>query len=201
MSDLGQITIIKGDLRYKGANDLDFRLQIPLDNTIKEIDENDKNLTLGLQQLFDKERNDCTIFRPTCKFSWIFSNSYVGITVGNTASTPYKPFNNQLYYSDVIVDKQLQLQAGNGTSNQIQWKGFPQYNEFSLIRNDLNIDGFTTLIIDRPHLFASQNTAPYYNWYINLSYAYSSTTAQTLQCLMYDGTNFQWSCSDGIPYY
>lgn len=201
MSDLGQITIIKGDLRYKGANDLDFRLQIPLDNTIKEIDENDKNLTLGLQQLFDKERNKCTIFRPTCKFSWIFSNAYSGVTVGNSASTPYKPFNNQLYYSDVLVDKQLQLNAGNGNSNEIQWKGFPQYNEFSLIRTDLNVDGFTQFIIDRPHFVASQNMSPYYNWYVNLSYAYSSTTAQTLQCLMYDGTNYQWNCSDGIPYY
>jgi hypothetical protein len=201
LSDLGQISIIKGELRYKGSNDVDFRLQIPLVNTIKEYDETDKNLTLNLQQLFDTERNECTIFRPTCKFSWLFSNSYSGLTIGNTTSTPYKPFNNQLYYTDVLTYKQLQLAAGNGPSNQISWAGYPQYNEFSLIRNDLNVDGYTKLGSNRPHLHASDNLAPYYNWYIHLSYAYSSTTAQTMQCVMSNGSTYNWNCSDGIPYY
>jgi hypothetical protein len=201
LSDLGQISIIKGELRYKGSNDVDFRLQIPLVNTIKEYDETDKNLTLNLQQLFDTERNECTIFRPTCKFSWLFSNSYSGLTIGNTTSTPYKPFNNQLYYTDVLTYKQLQLTAGNGVSNQISWAGYPQYNEFSLIRNDLNVNGYTKLGGDRPHLHASDNLAPYYNWYIHLSYAYSSTTAQTMQCVMSNGSTYNWNCSDGIPYY
>jgi hypothetical protein len=201
LSDLGQITIIKGDLRYKGANDVDFRIQIPLDNTAKEMDENDKNLTLGLQQLFDRERNECTVFRPTAKLTWLFSNSYTGLTVGNTSSTPYKPFNNQLYYTDTTYYKQLQLEAGNGESNQISWGGYPQYNEFSLIRNDLNIDGFSYMVNNRPHVHSSQNNGPYYNWYINLSYSYSSSTAQTMSCVMEDGSTFQWICSNGIPYY
>ncbi len=201
MSDLGQISIIKGELRFKGSNDVDFRLQIPLVNTIKEYDETDKNLTLNLQQLFDTERNECTIFRPTCKFSWLFSNSYSGLTVGNTTSTPYKPFNNQLFYTDTLTYKQLQLTAGNGVSNQISWAGYPQYNEFSLIRNDLNVDGYTKMGSNRPHLYGSDNLAPYYNWYIHLSYSYSSTTAQTMQCVMSDGSTYSWICSEGIPYY
>lgn len=201
MSDLGQISIIKGELRFKGSNDVDFRLQIPLVNTIKEYDETDKNLTLNLQQLFDTERNECTIFRPTCKFSWLFSNSYSGLTVGNTTSTPYKPFNNQLFYTDTLTYKQLQLTAGNGVSNQISWAGYPQYNEFSLIRNDLNVDGYTKMGSNRPHLYGSDSLAPYYNWYIHLSYSYSSTTAQTMQCVMSDGSTYSWNCSEGIPYY
>jgi hypothetical protein len=201
LSDLGQISIIKGELRFKGSNDVDFRLQIPLVNTIKEYDETDKNLTLNLQQLFDTERNECTIFRPTCKFSWLFSNSYSGLTVGNTTSTPYKPFNNQLFYTDTLTYKQLQLTAGNGVSNQISWAGYPQYNEFSLIRNDLNVDGYTKMGSNRPHLYGSDNLAPYYNWYIHLSYSYSSTTAQTMQCVMSDGSTYSWICSEGIPYY
>lgn len=201
MSDLGQISIIKGELRFKGSNDVDFRLQIPLVNTIKEYDETDKNLTLNLQQLFDTERNECTIFRPTCKFSWLFSNSYSGLTVGNTTSTPYKPFNNQLFYTDTLTYKQLQLTAGNGVSNQISWAGYPQYNEFSLIRNDLNVNGYTKMGGARPHLHGSDNLAPYYNWYVHLSYSYSSTTAQTMQCVMSDGSTYSWNCSEGIPYY
>jgi hypothetical protein len=36
LSDLGKISFLKGSLRYKGANDVDVSLQIPLDNTIKE---------------------------------------------------------------------------------------------------------------------------------------------------------------------
>jgi hypothetical protein len=199
LSDLGQISIIKGELRYKGSNDVDFRLQIPLVNTIKEYDETDKNLTLNLQELFDTERNECTIFRPTCKFSWLFNNAYSGLTIGNTTSTPYKPFNNQLYYTDVLTYKQLQLSAGNGEINQISWAGFPQYNEFSLIRNDLNVNGYSTG--SKPHLNSSENLAPYYNWYVHLSYSYSSTTAQTMQCVLSNGTTYSWNCSDGIPYY
>jgi len=198
LSDLGQISIIKGELRYKGSNDVDFRLQIPLVNTIKEYDETDKNLTLNLQQLFDTERNECTIFRPTCKFSWLFSNAYSGLTVGNTTSTPYKPFNNQLFYTDVNTYKQLQLAAGNGSNNQISWAGYPQYNEFSLIRNDLNVDGYSTGA--KPHLYSSESNAPYYNWYVHLSYAYSSTTAQTMQCKVGPGT-YMWNAHEGIPYY
>ena len=199
MSDLGQISIIKGELRYKGSNDVDFRLQIPLINTIKEYDETDKNLTLNLQELFDTERNECTIFRPTCKFSWLFNNAYSGLTIGNTTATPYKPFNNQLYYTDVLTYKQLQLSAGNGQNNQISWAGFPQYNEFSLIRNDLNVNGYSTGA--KPHLNSSENLAPYYNWYVHLSYSYSSTTAQTMQCVLSNGSVYTWNCSDGVPYY
>jgi hypothetical protein len=199
LSDLGQISIIKGELRYKGSNDVDFRLQIPLINTVKEYDETDKNLTLNLQELFDTERNECTIFRPTCKFSWLFNNAYSGLTIGNTTATPYKPFNNQLYYTDVLTYKQLQLVAGNGDANQISWAGFPQYNEFSLIRNDLDVSGYTTGA--GSHLSTIQNLAPYYNWYVHLSYAYSSTTAQTMQCTLSNGSVYGWNCSDGIPYY
>lgn len=200
MSDLGKISFLKGSLRYKGANDVDVSLQIPLDNTIKELDETDKNLTMGLANLFDKERQECTIFRPTCKLSFLFNNSYSGLTVGLTPSTPYKPFNNQLYYVSTDYYKQLQLLAGNGENNQIQWGGLPQYNEFNLIRNDLNIDGFTIRQPNRPHLYASNSLAPYYNWYIHLTYPFTSTTSQMMQSVLSDGSVYNWNCSDGIPY-
>ena len=51
MSDLGQITIIKGDLRYKGANDVDFRMTNSNTNQPKAI----KKLYSGLDANFETD--------------------------------------------------------------------------------------------------------------------------------------------------
>ena len=111
MSDLGNVKYIKGSLRFKGATDENISLQIPLERTDKELEEYSRNTDLNLTLLFDNERQKSTSFVPTCKFNLIFKNSYFG-TAGllNSSETyPYPPFNNNLYYSNSLVDKTSQI--------------------------------------------------------------------------------------------
>ena len=136
MSDLGSNRYIKGSLRFKGATDEDISLQIPIENTIKELEEYTRNTNLNLAQLFDTERQASTIFVPTCKFNMVFENAYEGVTgkLVNNQNYPYPPFNNNLYYSNTLEDKQSQI--GYNCTEPIAWIGYPQYDEFKFIRTD-----------------------------------------------------------------
>ena len=98
MSDLGKISFLKGSERFKGANDQDIGVQIPLSNTVKELEEFQRNISVSLEDVYDNERQEGNKFIPMAKFSLIFNNSYSGRTLPIT--NPYSPFNNNLYYVD-----------------------------------------------------------------------------------------------------
>ena len=51
MSDLGSNRYIKGSLRFKGATDEDISLQIPIENTIKELEEYTRNTNLNYMEV------------------------------------------------------------------------------------------------------------------------------------------------------
>ena len=76
MGNINEIRIVLGSLRYKSANNVDSALKVPFVQTSKEIVEYDKTVDLDLQQLFDDERQKSSLFRPSCKFLYIFKNSY-----------------------------------------------------------------------------------------------------------------------------
>ena len=192
MSNRLDTKIILGSLRYKSAPDTNLLLNVPLIQQTKENVEFDRVIDVNLEQVFDDERQSSTIFRPTCKFSVIFKNSYTG-------STNYEPLENNLYYTDATDDLLLQCATGN---QQVSWKGFLQYNEFDFIRTDYDVTGYTQP--PNNHITFSPKSASTYNWNLFLSYPYDNLTNKTLRC-DFDGyglpqpVNFQWVCSDGIP--
>jgi hypothetical protein len=189
------INFLKGSLRYKQATDVSIQLPLPLSGKIKELDENVRQTSVNLSEVYDKERQNSFFFLPSCKFQLIFSNSYSGVT--QSPADPYPPFNNNLYYVNPEATKVLQ----NASPNVIAWPGAPQYTEFSFIRTDTNIEGYT--VNPGAHVIARALDSARYNWSFYLSYVSGSDTEKIL---MYDfGDSLpnevgDWVVSEGIPY-
>ena len=182
--------VVLGSLRYKSASNTDLMFQVPFIQTSKQNVEYDRNIDVDLAQLFDDERQKSDIFRPTCKFSILFSNSYTG-------STNYVPLENNLQY--VNQEKLASLSCVDQNPNNVKWEGFLQYNEFDFIRNDYNVPGYT--IPPNNHLDFISKSASSYNWNFYMTYPFENVYNKKLQCI--EGkTNetLDWIASDGIPF-
>jgi hypothetical protein len=124
--------------------------------------------------VFDQERTESSTFRLNGKIVNLFNNTISG-------STTYTPFKNSLYY----INPEISV-------NTNVWKGYPQYDEFSMIRSS----GLTG------HFLYQPISASTYNWTYYATYAFSSTTAQTMSYTneKYNVTNQGFNVSDGIPF-
>jgi hypothetical protein len=190
MGNLNNIRVVLGSLRYKSAPNTNLLFQVPLQQTQKEMDEFDRSVNVGLEQVFDEERQLSDIFRPSCKFSLLFKNNLSG-------TTSYVPFENNLYYINAEAAAAAQCEQG---SNNVAWSGYPQYNEFDFIRNDYNISGYTIPSGSTPpHINFIAKSASSYNWGFYLSYAFDNVDRQ-LEAINSDGVLFAWSASTGIPF-
>lgn len=180
--------IVLGNLRYKSSPDVDYSVKIPLEQTSKNYIEYDRNLNVNLEEVFERERQTSTVFRPSCKITFIMYNAYTG-------TTSYKPFQKNLYLVNEDFYRDLQIANPNGTNT---WGGFPSYNEFDLIRTDYNVSGYT-----QPpdlHIPFVSKSASTYNWNFFLSYAYSADTTKQLIYYIDSNTSISWVVSDGIPF-
>jgi len=189
MGNINDTTIVLGSLRFKGAPDTDTSVRVPLNQNMKEIVEYDRTMDIGLEQVFDNERQASDVMRPTAKFSIIFKNSYSGFT-------NYPPFENNLYYLNAATAAAAQCE---GNAQSVSWTGLPQYNEFDFIRNDYNVSGYTQP--PNEHLIFSPISASSYNWNFFVSYAFENDYNKILQA--YDnksGTYLNWVVGDGIPF-
>jgi hypothetical protein len=139
--------------------------------------------------VFDDERQNSDIIRPTCKFSLLFQNAYSGFT-------NYPPFENNLYYlnSDAAAFAQCQ-----GNANTVSWTGVPQYNEFDFIRTDYNVSGYTQP--PNEHLTFIPKSASSYNWNFFVSYGYENDYTKPMRATD-KKTNIilNWIVGDGIPF-
>ena len=111
-------TVVLGSERFKSSQNTNLSLDVTLNGNQKEIIEFDRNVDLSLQIVFDEERQESTIFRPTTKIVFLFNNSYSG-------STSYVPFRDNLYYTNAVAN----AITSSGNPNA-PWDGFPQYTEF-----------------------------------------------------------------------
>ena len=169
---MNKYTIIPSSLEFKSAPFVDQEISLSLTQQSQEITEYDRSQSISLAQLYDDERQACTIFRPTFKVNYLYSNTYIG-------TTRYVPFVNNLYYTDPIVSK----------SNNI-WKGFPQYYEFDFFRPD----------ISDQHIRYQAKSAYTYNWTYYISYAHKNNYDKDLYYNL-NGTSLNWKASEGIPFY
>jgi hypothetical protein len=168
---MNKFTIIPSTLKYESAPNNDQEISISLDSQTREIVEFDRSQTINLAEVFDNERQACTIFRPTFKINYIYNNTYTG-------TTQYLPFQYNLYY----------INNSESKSNGI-WKGFPQYYEFDFYRPNIN-DG---------HIDYKSVSAYTYNWTYYLSYAYENDFSKNLFFTLNNST-FNWRVSNGIPF-
>ena len=168
---MNKYTIIPSGQEYKSAPFVDQDISITLEQQAQQIIEYDRSQSINLAQIYDDERQSCSIFRPTFKVTYVYANTYTG-------TTQYYPFRNNLYYID-------QLQS---TVSGI-WKGFPQYYEFDFYRPN----------ITDQHIDYKSKSAYTYNWTYYVSYAYSNDYTKALSYTL-NNSSFNWIVSDGIPF-
>jgi hypothetical protein len=164
--------IVPSNLRYKGAPAVNEQIAISLENQSQQITEYDRSSTISLAQVYDDERQSCTVFRPTFKVTYLYENTYTG-------TTGYLPFQYNLYYTDPIVSKQ-----------STKWQGFPQYYEFDFYRPD---------VADQ-HFSYKAKSAYTYNWMYYLTYPYNNNYDKVLTYYSNNTNAVNWIAKDGIPF-
>ena len=179
--------IVLGSLRYKTSPNVSMFVNVPMEQTQKELVEFDRSVDLNLQQVFLDERERSNIFRPVTKFTFIFKNQYDGLT-------NYPPFRDNLYYSDAIKNAISAV-----TNPSLPWQGFPQYFEFDFIRNDNNNVGYTQP--PNNHLTFVNKSASTYNWTHYMSYAYDNVYDRQMEATDQEtSASWSWVASDGLPF-
>jgi len=169
---MNNYTIIPSSLKYKGAPSVDEKISISLDQTSQEITEYDRSATISLAQVYDDERQGCTVFRPTFKVSYIYDNTYTG-------TTTYLPFQYNLYY----VNPETSFNSGT-------WKGFPQFYEFDFYRP----------IVSNQHFPYKSKSAYTYNWMYYLTYPHENNYKKKLSYYSNTSDDINWLAEDGIPF-
>jgi hypothetical protein len=169
---MNKYTIIPSSQQYKSAPFVDQEISISLEQQSQQITEYDRSQSISLAQIYDNERQSCTIFRPTFKVNYLYANTYVG-------TTNYVPFLDRLYY----------VNPEQSIVNNI-WKGFPQYYEFDFYRPD----------VTDQHIRYQSKSAYTYNWTYYVSYAHQNNYSKQLSYDL-DGTSLTWIASQGIPFF
>ena len=170
---MNNYTIIPSNLKYKGAPSVDEKVSISLDQTSHEITEYDRSATISLAQVYDDERQACTVFRPTFKVKYLYDNTYTG-------TTTFLPFRYNLYY----VNPEQSFVSGT-------WKGFPQYYEFDFFRP----------IVDNQHFPYKSKSAYTYNWMYYLTYPHENNYKKKLAYYSdLPNGDMTWLAEEGIPF-
>ena len=180
------IQILLGSKKNKISSNVDEALRVPLNQTFKQQVEYDRTEEINLAELFQKERGESTIFRPTTKIVFLFKNQYSG-------GTSYVPYRNNLYYTNAIGN------AVTSTGNpSAPWDGFPQYFEFDFIRTDNNVNGYTTGVGN--HVSFINKSATTYNWMYYLTYPHLNVDRQLFADDQDTTNTWSWQAFDGIPF-
>jgi hypothetical protein len=172
---MNKYTIIPSSLQYKSAPLVDQEISLNLEEQSQQITEYDRSQSISLAQLYDDERQICTIFRPTFKLNYLYANTYTG-------TTEYIPFRNTLYY----------VQPEDSSFNNI-WIGYPQYYEFDFYRPD----------VSDQHIRYQAKSAYTYNWTYYLSYAHQNNDKKELYYELTLGKKDfadSWFALEGIPF-
>jgi hypothetical protein len=196
MSRLYDDRVVLGSLRFKSAPNTDLLFKIPFNQSTKIMTEYDRSVEISLAQVFDDERQNSTLFRPTAKFQILFYNSYIGFS-------NYLPFNNNLY-----IDLTQDTIDFCNTNNFNPLYGFPQYFEFDFIRTDFNVTGYTVddsfYTPSLKHIPFIPQSASTYNWNHFISYGYENDYNKNMQAYMKVDSNplsiINWIASEGIPF-
>ena len=168
---MNKYTIIPSSLQYKSAPFVDQEISLSLEEQSQLITEYDRSQSISLAQIYNDERQSCTIFRPTFKLNYLYANTYTG-------TTEYIPFRNTLYY----------VQPEDSSFNNV-WIGYPQYYEFDMYRPN----------ISDQHIRYQAKSAYTYNWTYYLSYPFQNNYNKKLYYEL-DNSSGDWIASEGIPY-
>jgi hypothetical protein len=186
--------IILPSKRYANADDQELSIKLNLETSESLLRIGDRDIILDVAKLYDDERNQSVNYKIFGKMNMVFRNMYSG-------NSNYEYLKERLYL------------VGDGSNND--FTGFIPYDEFAFLRRDLYrevtlVPTGTTLGGDyNPSTITSGSTqhttvtamsAPYQNWNIYLSYAYTGDTQFSMKYSLSGGTTHEFVASDGIPF-
>ena len=169
---MNKYTIIPSSLQYISAPAVDQEINVNLEGASRELVEYDRTTTVSLAQVYDDERQACTIYRPTFNISYFYANTLTG-------TTDYTPFVNSLYYVSPEESK------ASGV-----WKGFPQYFEFDFFRPD----------VKDQHFDYKSKSGYSYNWSFYMTYPAQNDATKKLSFSSRQSGNIDWVAGDGIAF-
>lgn len=167
---MNRFTIVPSEIQFPESPTVDQSVQISLEGKQQVITEYDRSATISLEQVYDDERQACSVFRPTFKIIYLYGNTITG-------STNYFPFQYNLY----LVGEVESVSSG-------VWKGFPQYYEFDFFRPN----------ISDQHVDYYAKSAYTYNWSYYFTYASQNNENKVLNTTLCAINT--WVAKDGIPF-
>lgn len=167
---MNKYNILPSQYKNKVSDDDGSQLSVELNSTRKELIEFDKDITIDLNNLYQKEKSNSFNIRPVFNVNFIYDNAYSGIT-----SSKYK---NELIYP---VINTFYVQTNNS-------KGFLRAYEFDFFRPSTS----TAFGYETPNAFK-------YNWNYYLTYPYSADTKQSLNIKLGE-LYYDWTVEKGIPF-
>lgn len=167
---MNKYTIIPSSIQYKSAPAVNQDIDFTLEQKQQQLVEYDRSATISLAEVYNNERQACTIYRPTFKVTYIYANTLTG-------TTTYPPFRDFLFY--VNPDASILDNI---------WRGFPQYYEFDFYRPN----------IPDQHIDYKAISAYTYNWTYYISYAFENDPNKKLFTSL--NTIGNWVAKDGIPF-
>ncbi len=187
--------ILLPNKRFKKADDQDLTLKLNLDTSESLLRVGDKDITIDVNELYNRERNESISYKIFGKLRMVFRNLYSG-------NTNYSYLKERLYL------------AGDGSDGDFD--GFLPYNEFAFLRKDVyrevvvptTVSG-STLGVFTPTISATGTTshtritpitAPYHNWNLYLSYVYTGDTNYSFTYTLSGTTKMNFNSGDGIPF-
>jgi hypothetical protein len=184
-------SIILPSKEYANAisKDLDVKLELESSQNLMRL--GDRDIVLNLNDLFGSERTQSIDYKIFGKLKMIFRNMYTGGT------------------SFSYLEEKLFL-IGDGSTGFFE--GYLPYDEFAFLRRDVvrqitsftNVNGVytgtTVTTGDTRYQTVTPIEAPYHNWNLYLTYAYSGDTNYPMTYTLSGGTYQSFVASDGIPF-
>lgn len=167
---MNKFTLIPSSIQFKAAPANDQDIDFTLEQKQEQMVEYDRSSTISLAEVYNNERQACTIFRPTFKITYLYANTLTG-------TTQYVPFRDNLFYVN-----------GDASISDGIWRGFPQYYEFDFYRPS----------ITDQHVDYKAISAYTYNWTYYISYAFENDENKKLYTTL--NTINNWLAKDGIPF-
>jgi len=168
---MNRYRIIPSGLSFESAPLIDQQVQLSLEQQAQSMVEFDRTTNVSLAEVYDQERQSCTVFRPTFKMTYVYDNVLTG-------TTEYPKFRNEMYY----VNPQISIFSN-------VWYGYPQYYEFDFYRDDINNTQINYKAV----------SAYSYNWDYYITYPSQNVSDKRITASL-DGSFFDWNVSDGIPF-
>lgn len=183
--------IVLPKLEYKASTDRLLSIPVELDGNRKELIESNRSINVDSFEQSTVERNASTNYRIGGKITELFSNTLSG-------TTNYENYKNFLYLTnqvEVLTNNDILFDNSGKRvidSFGIKWGGFPQYHEFSFVRNDF----------ENPQFIFQPQSSSTYNWMTYMSYVYSASTAQTMSYRdgQLSGNTITFKAADGVPF-